>query len=676
MTGMPRPLRRFVLLVYGCALVTLVVMSQGSDLAYVKQNPWLCGVLALAIFVGELRPIIIARGDLHDEITVSTTFAIALTLLGPLWIAVAALTLSVTIQELRARKGIIKLCFNAGQYVITLAAVRITFGLSTGTSILRPGPHEQLALPSQLVGALAGAAAFFIVNTMLIACVSALAAGISIRENLREDLRFQLATAGVLATFAPVVAGALEMTAWLFPLLVLPIVAIHKSAQMAAEREQEALHDILTGLPNRELFRLRVARACEESNRSGHCAAVMLLDLDHFKEINDTLGHHVGDDLLIVVAARIAASLRPGDMVARLGGDEFAVLAPGLVSGDDALGVGSRLLAALEEPFEVDNVRLDVQASVGVAMFPDHGDSMELLLQRADIALYTAKVARGSVELYEAAADVHTPARLTLAAELKEGLDRSELFLEYQPKIDVRNGETVGLEALVRWHHPRHGRMMPDEFLPVVENTGLIGPLTVVVLELALAEAAQWRDAGHPVPVAVNLSVRHLTDLSLPHQINDLLSKHRLPPSALVLEVTETLIMNDPVRSVGVLHLLRDLGVTIAIDDFGTGYSSLAYLRRLEVDELKIDKSFVLNMSEDEGNATIVRSTIELGHNLGMRMVAEGVEDAETLGMLRAWGCDFAQGFHFSRPLPAAAVRSWLINRGQLDPIPVQGLAC
>jgi EAL domain-containing protein (putative c-di-GMP-specific phosphodiesterase class I) len=301
---------------------------------------------------------------------------------------------------------------------------------------------------------------------------------------------------------------------------------------------------------------------------------------------------------------------------------------------------------------------------------------MDLLLQRADIALYSAKVARGTVQLYEASSDVHTPARLALAAELKEGLDRSELFLEYQPKIDVRTGRTVGFEALSRWNHPRHGRMMPDEFLPVVENTGLIGPLTLDVLDKALTSAAIWRRAGHPLPVSVNLSVRHLTDLSLPHHISLLLAKHGLPPEALMLEVTETLIMSDPVRSVSVLHLMRDLGIRVAIDDFGTGYSSLAYLRRLAVDELKIDKSFVLSLGADDGNAMIVRSTIELGHNLGLTMVAEGVEDDAALHLLRTWGCDIAQGYLISRPLPDSNVLPWLTRHTPAFTAPAQESAC
>ena len=676
MTGLPPRLCLFLACVYAATITVLVVIFAGSDLTFLRSEPILCLVFATAIFIGEMHPIIVARGDIHDEITVSTTFAIGLTLLGPLWISVSVLALSVAAQDVRAGKGLIKICFNAGQYILTLTAVRLTLCLATGTSILRPEAHHQIAFPSELAAAVAAAMMFFVVNTLLIATVSALAAGVSVVGHLRDDLRFQLGTAGVLATFAPVVAGAAQLTLWLFTLLVLPIVAIHRSAQMAAEREQESLHDALTGLANRELFRMRVARACEESGRTGRTVAVLLIDLDHFKEINDTLGHHVGDDLLQVVAGRIESSLRPGDMVARLGGDEFAVLAPGLLTRHDALSVGTRLLAALEEPFEVDDVRLDVQASIGIACFPEHGATMDLLLQRADIALYAAKVERGTVELYDAAVDVYTPERLALAAELKAGLERAELFLEYQPKIDVRTGRTVGFEALVRWNHPRHGRLMPDEFLPVVENTGLIGPMTLDVLDLALADAASWHRAGHPVSVAVNLSVRHLTDLALPRQIGQLLAKHQLSPETLVLEVTETLIMNDPVRSVSVLHLLRDLGIKVAIDDFGTGYSSLAYLRRLAVDELKIDKSFVLNLATDEGDAIIVRSTIELGHNLGLQLVAEGVESDTCLELLRTWGCDLAQGYLLSRPLGSADVLAWLSSRQLPAEVPAQGQPC
>ena len=658
MEKLPAPAQRFIttVVVLGLAALAGVLVTSGGTFSD-RQNVLVCTLLAALVVSGELRPIVITRGDSRDEITLSTTFALALVFVGPLWLALAVQAAAVALQDVRARKAGAKLLFNVAQYALTTFVTRAVFAALAGSPLLHGGP---LDLPGDLPAALAAAVAWFLVNNSLSCAVVALVEEEPFLRYLRADVRFQLATSGVLLTFAPVVAAAAHLSLWLVPLLLLPIEAIHRSAQLAADREHEALHDGLTGLPNRALFRLRVQRACEDSLRTGRPAAVMLLDLDHFKEINDTLGHHVGDDLLRVVASRLQESVRPGDTVARLGGDEFVVLVTDLSSEDDVLDLAARLLDGLVEPFLVEDVRLEIGASLGVALHPAHGDHVDLLLQRADIALYAAKVERGRAKVYEAADDVHTPARLTLAAELREGMERGELFLQHQPQVDVLTGTVLGFESLVRWRHPERGVVMPDEFLPVVENTGLITPLTLTVLDLALAAVAQWRAHGHDVTVAVNLSVRHLTDLGLPLQVADALRKHDLPPSALVLEVTETLIMSDPLRATEVLKLLRELGVALAVDDYGTGYSSLAYLRRLDVHELKIDRSFVGHITSDEGHATIVRSTIEMGRNLGLRLVAEGVEDEQTLQLLRGWGCGVAQGYHLSRPLDLAAVLPWL----------------
>jgi diguanylate cyclase (GGDEF)-like protein len=655
----PAALRRFVLLVCGLALVCVGVLAACSD--YASWHRHLPAALALGalVVVGELRPILVPRTDATEELTLSTGFALALVLVGALWMAVLVMCLAVLIEDTRTGKAGIKVAYNVAQSALILTAAGLVFGAMTGQSVLRQ--LHPLMLPRELPAALVAGFTFWLVNMVLSGTVTALAMGEPVLRGLVVDLRFQLATAGLLLTFAPVIAVTVELTVWLLPLLVLPMGAIYVSAQLAARREAEALHDGLTGLPNRTLFSLRVRRLCEDQQPgSAVVAAVMLLDLDHFKEINDTLGHHVGDQLLRAVAERLRDSVRPDDTVARLGGDEFAVLATDLASGADAVAVGERVLAALAEPFTVDGVRLDVEASLGVALLPEHGDGIDLLLRKADIALYAAKVERSCVRLYDPDEDPHTLERLALATDLRAGLERNELFLHYQPQLDLRDGRVLGFEALVRWRHPQHGVLMPDDFLPVVENTGLIGPLTLEVLDLALSAAASWRASGHDVGVAVNLSVRHLTDLSLPQQVRERLAAHGLPASALSLEVTETLIMTDPGRSVGVLALLRELGVGLAVDDFGTGYSSLAYLRRLQVDELKIDKSFVLPLSRDDHDAVIVRSTIELGHNLGLRLVAEGVEDRTTLDLLRSWGCDTAQGYHISRPMPSDAVLPWL----------------
>ncbi len=613
-------------------------------------------LLAVAVVVGELRPIVVPRGDTTDEITVSTTLALVLVLIGPLWLAVAAQAVGVALEDLRSRKQLIKVGFNIAQYTVTLAAARAVFCAAAGVPFAQARPLE---LPGHLPAALLAGVTYFLVNNGLAGTVVALAQHKPVLRHLRGDARFQMMTSGVLLAFAPVVVAAVQATGWLLPLALVPLPAIYLSAHLAATREQEALHDSLTGLGNRELLRLR-ARTASAEEGPGH--ALLLIDLDHFKEINDTLGHPVGDDLLRAVASRLRHALRAGDTVCRLGGDEFAVL----VARDgspDGLDIAARVAAGLEASFLVDGARLDVHASIGVALQPEHGRDLDVLLQRADIALYLAKSERGTARLYDPSSDVHTRERLALATELRDALGRGDLFCVYQPKVDARTGAAVGVEALVRWQQTPDTVLLPEDFLAVAENTGLIRPLTLAVLDRALAERAGWTALGHDLELSVNLSVRHLTDLDLPSQVAELLARHGTAPSRLVLEVTETGIMSDPVRALMVLDDLRALGVHLAIDDFGTGYSSLSYLHRMAVDELKIDKSFVSGLATGHGNASIVRSTIQLGHSLGLRLVAEGVEDEESLALVREWGCDQVQGYLISRPLVAEAVPRWLASR-------------
>ncbi len=659
MSSLPLRVRLFVITVCSLGAATVLAVALLSDQLSMRRDVGACVALALLVVVGELRPLVITRRGTVDEITLSTAFALALILVGGLWLAALVMCTSVGLQDLRAGKAWIKSSFNAAQYALTLTAAACCFAALTGQPAL--SQLAALRMPHDLPAALAASLVFFTVNTVLSVTVSALASGDPVRSRLLADLPFQLATSGLLLTFAPLLAFSLQATLWLLPLLVLPMVAIYVSTQAAARRETEALHDSLTGLPNRTLFGVRVEQMCRDTAAGdGVSAAVMMLDLDHFKEINDTLGHHIGDQLLAAVAGRLQGCLRAGDTVARLGGDEFALLAVELTTRQEALDVGRRVLAALVEPFDVDGVQLNVEGSVGIALFPRHGNHKDLLLRQADIALYDAKTERACSRVYDPSADPHTLERLALATDLRAGLGRGQLLLHHQPKVDLNTGSVVGFEALVRWRHPRLGLLMPDQFLPVVENTGLIGPMTLEVLDLALSAVGRWRATGHDVSIAVNLSARHLSDLALPEQIRACLDRHALPADALELEVTETLVMIDPARARRVLAGLRDLGVALAIDDFGTGYSSLAYLRRLQVHELKIDKSFVLNLASSEEDAVIVRSTIELGHNLGLRLVAEGIEDQPAMDLLRSWGCDRAQGYHISRPLPEETVLPWL----------------
>jgi diguanylate cyclase (GGDEF)-like protein len=615
-------------------------------------------VLALALLLGELRPVKVARGEEgDDEITISSTFAMALVITGPLAVAVGAQIGAALFDDVRRRKPAQRVLFNAAQYTLTLAAARLVYALITHQSILGATP---VMSTRGIVGALAGGLAFFVVNHGIVGTAVALDMGVHVGQRLRNDVRFQMSTSGVLLTFAPVVVGTMNQTNWLLPLLLLPILAIHKTAALAAERQQQALHDDLTGLPNRALLQDRTTRVLVDRMHGGHSLAVMLLDLDHFKEINDTLGHHVGDVLIREVGMRLQVAVREGDTVARLGGDEFAVLVSSMTSADDAVQVAERIVTALREPFTIDGVRLDVQASIGIAISPEHGTDVETLIQRADVALYTAKEERGCWAMYCPESDRYTVESLALLGELRAGLETGQLTVFYQPKSDAHTGMVVGMEALARWVHPTRGMLPPDEFIPLAENTGLIGELTFEVLRQALSQARSWHQQGMRLGVSVNLSARQLTDLDLPRAVEALLSEFGLAPTVLTLEVTESTIMADPSRTLSVLRLLAELGICLSIDDFGTGYSSLSYLKRVEAHELKIDKSFIMGMSHNSNDAVIVRSTIELGHNLGLRMVAEGVEDAETWRLLRALGCDVVQGFHLSRPLPPAEITRWL----------------
>ena len=383
----------------------------------------------------------------------------------------------------------------------------------------------------------------------------------------------------------------------------------------------------------------------------------MIMDLDHFKEVNDTLGHHHGDVLLQEVAERLKTTLRTADTVARLGGDEFGILLPEVMGADDALAVAEVLQSALREPFVVDGLTLEMGGSIGIACHPDHGDHVEVLIQRADIAMYSAKEGGRGFSLYEPQQDHYSPRRLSLAGELRSALESGELELHYQPKADVISGRIVGVEALVRWNHPRHGLLGPEEFVPIAEQTGLIVPLTRWVLAAAMRQCRAWQEQGYELSVAVNLSARSFLDTALAVDIPQLLKVHNIEPTLLELEVTESTIMLDPARATATLERLSELGLRLSIDDFGTGYSSLANLKRLPVDMIKIDKSFVLEMATEHSDAAIVRSTIELAHNLGLQVIAEGVEDRQIWEELARLGCDFAQGYYLSRPLPGRQAR-------------------
>ena len=423
-----------------------------------------------------------------------------------------------------------------------------------------------------------------------------------------------------------------------------------------------ALHDALTGLPNRTLFHERAELAIK-GIRADRTVAVLLVDLDRFKEVNDTLGHDHGDELLKVVAERLTGALREGDTLARLGGDEFAVVLTDLPNRGTAAETAARLHDALRRPFGLRGIAVELDASVGIALSPDHGRDVTTLIQRADVAMYDAKRTPGRVETYSTERDPYSPARLSLLGELRRAIDNDELVLHFQPKISLDGDRVTGVEALVRWEHPEHGLLQPDQFVPLAERTGTIAHLTRWVLAAALRQCAEWRLTYPDLAVAVNLAAANVLDVGLPAMVQDLLDEHGLPGDALECEVSETTVMSDPHRVTEVLSALRALGVRLSLDDFGTGQASLAYLKQLPLDEVKIDRAFITGMSDDHGDAVIVRSTIDLARNLGLDVVAEGVESASVLETLVALRCNSAQGYYLSRPLPTAELDAWLSNR-------------
>jgi diguanylate cyclase len=421
----------------------------------------------------------------------------------------------------------------------------------------------------------------------------------------------------------------------------------------------QALHDALTDLPNRILLHDRLGQAILSAERTNGSLALLMMDLDRFKEVNDTFGHHWGDELLKQVSERLQAALRATDTVARLGGDEFAVVLPSARDAGEAVAAARKLLRILEVPFEVEGQALDVRASIGIALCPQHGDDAETLLRRADVAMYVAKRAGGGYAVYQVEHDHHTPGRLSLVSELRRAIDQDELILHYQPKVDIRTGQVVGVEALVRWDHPQLGLIMPGEFVPLAEQSGLIEPLSRWVLGTALRQCEVWRESGLEVPISVNLSMRNLRDPQLPEAIATLLERCNIEPVLLRIEVTENVLMNDPARAMEVLSRLKELGVHITIDDFGAGQASFGYLRGLVVDELKVDKSFIKDIADDEQGSALVRSAIQLGHNLGVSVLAEGVEDLKTWSVLSDLDCDQVQGYYLTEPLTAPELASW-----------------
>ncbi|HEX5565859.1 MAG TPA: bifunctional diguanylate cyclase/phosphodiesterase [Streptomyces sp.] len=664
-------LTRGTVAVAGAALAVGVhrVLSEGHALFPVGVVGWAFAVLT-GLIVGHL----VALG--RDRWWGGTGSGAALTLAILLlygWIPATLVSLAVVVLVGAARRHRWRQALRHGAAdVLGIGAAALCLAaFGTHPSVeqpWRPTTWSMYALPEVLLAALA----YLLVTRMLLWYTVAPRQG-GLPTVARTALARQGLVVVALLGISPLIVVVAVHMPLLLPLFAVPLIALDSALWIARARAEEQLRDPLTGLANRQWLLERTWSALEEAERLGARSALVLIDLDRFRSVNDTLGHLAGDRLLLQIAERLRAALPRGAEVARLGGDEFAVLLPLADSPTSAQRVARALISVLGSPLDLDGLTLVLEASAGVAVFPDHADEAEGLLRRADVAMYQAKRDRSGVEVYEATRDGNTPDRLGLLGDLRRALDAGEVELHYQPKVGF-DGTVSGLEALVRWVHPERGRVPPDEFIAIAETSGLMPQLTEYVLETALAQAARWRAQGLTVPVAVNVSPRDVHSPGFAGSVAARLARHGVPAGALQLEITEHVLLEDPQQAADTLAALTGHGVRMSLDDFGTGYSSLVHLRRLPVSELKIDRSFVARLAVDTEDAEIVRCTVDLAHSLGLLVVAEGVEDDETWERLRDLGCDAVQGWLVSAAMPPAEATAWLRARDG-DPPPVEGAA-
>jgi diguanylate cyclase (GGDEF)-like protein len=664
--GSPLWIHMTTVIVAGAAIFAWA-MTRLSGLTGLVRHP-LFWVIAALVVVAEMRPIVAPGRTGLESPVASTTFSFAALLFWGFPVAVLLRVASCLTVGLAQRKAPHRCAFNAAKATLSMAAA----GLALAITGVHPDPSRPL-VPSgrDLPMVLFAGAACFAVNFLLVGVAIAQHSRTPLLRSLRVALPFQALVNLVLIAAAPLVAVVMAAdSAWLVLLFAFPLAALYMNAAMSVQREHQAHHDELTGLSNRKLLIRQTSEALGACTRSGTKVGFLLLDLDRFKEVNDTLGHPVGDRLLRIVAHRLTHSVRPGDLVARLGGDEFAVLLPSVREVGAAREVAARLRAALCEPIRLEGMSFEIEASVGIALYPDDAAGFELLMQHADVAMYLAKERRSGVERYVADSDRNSPARLALLGDLRRGMDRDELELHFQPKVILESGHTAGMEALVRWQHPVRGLMTPDEFIPLVEQSYLMRDLTFQVVDRALAQAAAWRRDGLPIQVSLNVAARDLLDTGLAETIGRGLDHYDLPPEVLLLEINERVLTSEPAYAATAVEALSALGVALSLDDFGTGYSSLVRLKRLPVSEVKIDSSFISRLLVSADDEVIVQSIVDLVRALDIDSVAEGVESAEVANALRHMGCKAAQGWHFSRPLNAASATAWLTEHGVAGALP------
>ena len=623
-------------------------------------------VLALLVFIGELFPIQV-HGQVGEE-TFSTPFAFAILLVYGIPEAVAVQVVASLVADVVRRRPVDRIVFNLAQLAISWVAAGLALDAVGGTDLGRGEDLQAADLPAIALAAFV----FFVANSSIVRTAEALLENGSIAGHLRADLLFRSWSAATLFALGPPVAVIADQWLYLVPMLVLPMAAVHRASKQVSEMEHLALHDPLTSLPNRALLLQTAAQALPNATADAGELALLVVDIDRFRDVNDTLGREQGDAVLIEVATRLKRSVRATDLVARIESDRFGVLLPGLARDFDAALAAEKVLEAVSRQLDVAGAALSVDATVGIASAPTHAHDADLLLQRAEAAMYRAKRAQSRREFYSPDIEDEAPRRLILVTALKRAIDSRTLTMHYQPKIELGNGAVVGVEALARWTDPVVGPVLPSTFVPLAERTGLAEPLTELALEFAARDCRRWQDEGCVTSVAVNVPARVLLDPAFPDLVEAQRRAFGLEEGALEIEITESTLMGDHAQAREALTRLRAIGVRTSIDDFGTGYSSLAYLRELPVHALKIDRSFITDLLEKPESEAIVRSIIELARNLHLETVAEGVEDMRACDRLIGLGCDYAQGFALARPMAADKMLRWLLDGAQPDDDPAR----
>lgn len=648
----------YVAIIVALAVIVLVVETAtpfaGSGTLTVAF--WLMAAMALAADAFPMSP---PGRRMSSAVFPSICFSFAVLIDVGLVAALVVQAAAVVVSSWRMKHKPWRAVFNIAQYALALSA---------SSAVIHAGTQ---ALPADAPMALhvvvwvAGAVVWFLMKYATTSVAVWLRFGGPLWPTVRAPFGPEALTTGALLLLGTVLAAAAQLSALFVPLAIVPLVAVQRLAVLSTEQSRLARLDALTGLANRKVLISEVGAIAAEYGRTSAKAsfALLLLDLDRFKHVNDALGHTVGDRLLVAVADRLARTIREGDLVARLGGDEFAIVAGRLRGPEEAYELANRVTAALQDPVTLDGLPLDIAASIGIALYPEHGTDFATLMRHADVAMYEAKHRGDGIALYAPESDTNTPRRLSLVADLRRALedpDDGGLTVFYQPQIEIASGEIVGVEALLRWNHPVYGQVDPEELIKAAEPSAVMRQLTRWVLTRTVEQLARWRPMALRLRCAVNVSVRDLHNDDIVEHVTGLLREHGVTADQIQLEITEEGLMADPNRVLATLARLDRLGVAIALDDFGTGYSSMQHLRRLPLAEVKIDRTFVFGMREDSDDAAIVNSIIELAGALGLRVVAEGVEDEPTWRMLHHQGCEVAQGWFYARPMPADDLLAWI----------------